>query len=118
MLVPRVQNLGMHVAKTEPKTPHWPPADVTPSGPRHNYGMPSEQPMPPILQVPPKVDLLKHFARHCAAVKLLALLLMVLMRWGEVALLVGIPTGVGLLVAQRVMAAPAGTTTSAPTPTR
>jgi hypothetical protein len=51
----------------------------------------SPEPDMTLLKLPDKLDQLKHFQRHCAFVKLLALLLIVLRDWGAVALAVGLP---------------------------
>lgn len=56
--------------------------------------------MPHIPQLAPKQDLLKHFARHCAAVKLVALVLIVIGDWGRTALYVGIPSGLAWVAAR------------------
>ena len=74
--------------------------EITPCDKTDNCSMRSEHPMPQLPKLPPKVDFLKHFDRHCAAVKLLALLLIVLQDWGRTALYVGIPSGVGLVIAR------------------
>jgi hypothetical protein len=70
---------------------------------QHNCGMDTEPPMPPIPKLPSRPDLLKHFTRHCAAVKLLALGLIVIGDWGRTALYVGIPSGLAWLVARHVV---------------
>lgn len=53
-------------------------------------------------KLPPKLDLLKHFDRHSAAVKLLALLLIVLLEWGRTALYVGVPSVVAIALARHL----------------
>lgn len=52
--------------------------------------------------MPPKQDLLEHFARDCAGVKLIALVLIVVLEWARTARYVGIPVWAGLLIAQHV----------------
>jgi hypothetical protein len=56
--------------------------------------------MPQIPQQPPKQDFMKYFTRHCAGVKLLALLLIVLMEWGKTAMYVGVPSSVVWVIAR------------------
>lgn len=58
--------------------------------------------MPQLPKLPPKEDLMKYFNRHCAGVKLLALLLIVVMEWGRTALYVGIPSSVAWAIARHV----------------
>lgn len=58
--------------------------------------MSTEQAMPQLPKLPPKQDFLKHFDRHCAGVKLLALLLVVLLEWGRTALYVGLPVSMAV----------------------
>ena len=65
-----------------------------------NYGMRSERPMPQLPKLPPKPDLLKHFDKHCALVKLLALVLIVILEWGRAAVYAGVPTAAVLAVAK------------------
>jgi hypothetical protein len=58
--------------------------------------------MPHFPKLPQKQDFMKYFSRHCAGVKLLALLLIVLMEWGRTALYVGVPSGVAWVLVRHV----------------
>ena len=64
--------------------------------------MSTERHMPQLPKLPPRQDFLKHFDRHSAGVKLVALLLIVLMEWGRTALYVGVPSGVAWVIARHV----------------
>jgi hypothetical protein len=52
--------------------------------------------MPRLPKLPPRLDLLKYFQSNHAAVKLLALLLVVLLEWGRTALYVGLPASLAV----------------------
>lgn len=63
---------------------------------RHEHGAT----MPQLLQLPPRPDPLKHFAKEHFTVKLLALVLVVLWDWGKTALWVGFPSAAGWAAAK------------------